>query len=73
MKRRVMWVPTTASGSSWTAWYGGVRRGYVMRMSMGQYLSYANGRRARKYAPTMREAGKYVVAFVNSVSPSIIP
>lgn len=73
MKRRVLWVPVYNDGGNWVGYYGGFQRGYVMRVSRGQYVVRVQGRRARKYAPTMREAAKHLVAFVNNTSPCLIP
>lgn len=72
MKRHVEWEPTNAHGLMWRAECGGLYRGYVCRLSMGRYVANVRGRRTRYYSATMREGAKYLVAFVNGVSPSKI-
>ncbi len=73
MKRRVLWEPVSDEGTQWLAWYDGINRGYVARVYGGKYVARIQGRRARKYTRTLREAGREVVAFVNGVAPKSIP
>lgn len=71
MKRRVDWVPRNADGTYWSAYHGGFRRGFVMRLKTGVVQATAFGR-SNCYEFTMRNAGKRVVAHINNLYPGRI-
>mgnify|MGYP001599045936 CR=1 FL=1 len=73
MNRSVTWLSVNSRGVFWMAYLKGSSRGYVAKLGERRFVVSIRGRRTRYYCPSMRDAAKQLVAFVNSISPGIIP